>query len=174
MDYKKYGNYAVIAVVAVWIFCLSFAVSMKIARSNDAPTTLPPVIQTTAPQQTQQNQNTTLPTQSSGVTLNSGGNNIDVSPTAAAPTQSGVPAGNNNQQPQQTTNQAPANTLKVPGSKSEIKYLSYDEAYEQGFEDMRRRFPNTEKLNSLTGWKPQFRLDDIIRDVAEEIRSRQG
>ena len=120
MDYKKYGNYAVIAVVAVWVFCLSFAFSMKIARSNDAPTTLPPVIQTTAPQQTQQHQNTTLPTQSSGVTLNSGGNNIDVSPTAAAPTQSGVPAGNNNQQPQQTTNQAPTNTLKVPGSKSEI------------------------------------------------------
>ena len=64
--------------------------------------------------------------------------------------------------------------IAVTGSKSEIKYLSYDEAYEQGFEDMRRRFPNTEKLNSLTGWKPQFRLDDIIRDVAEEIRSRQG
>ena len=49
-----------------------------------------------------------------------------------------------------------------------------DEAYEQGFEDMRRRFPNTEKLNTLTGWKPQFCLDDIIRDVAEEIKSRQG
>ena len=64
--------------------------------------------------------------------------------------------------------------IAVTGSKSEIKFLSYDEAYEQGFEDMRRRFPNTEKLNSLTGWKPEFRLDDIIRDVAEEIKSRQG
>lgn len=64
--------------------------------------------------------------------------------------------------------------IAVTGSKSEIKYLSYDEAYEQGFEDMRRRFPNTEKLNTLTGWKPQFCLDDIIRDVAEEIKSRQG
>ena len=64
--------------------------------------------------------------------------------------------------------------IAVTGSKSEIKFLSYDEAYEQGFEDMRRRFPNTEKLNTLTGWKPQFCLDDIIRDVAEEIKSRQG
>ena len=64
--------------------------------------------------------------------------------------------------------------IAVTGSKSEIKFLSYDEAYEQGFEDMRRRFPNTEKLNTLTGWKPEFRLDDIIRDVAEEIKSRQG
>ena len=64
--------------------------------------------------------------------------------------------------------------IAVTGSRSEIKYISYDEAYEQGFEDMRRRCPNTEKLNALTGWKPEFVLDDIIRDVAEEIKSRQG
>ena len=62
--------------------------------------------------------------------------------------------------------------IAVTGSSSEIKYLSYDEAYAKGFEDMRRRFPNTEKINTLTGWKPEFCLDDIIRDVAEELRSR--
>lgn len=62
--------------------------------------------------------------------------------------------------------------IAVTGSSSEIKYLSYDEAYAKGFEDMRRRFPNTEKINALTGWKPEFCLDDIIRDVAEELRSR--
>lgn len=64
--------------------------------------------------------------------------------------------------------------IAVTGSASEIKYLSYDEAYEQGFEDMRRRCPNTAKLNALTGWTPQFCLDDIIRDVAEEMRSRKS
>ena len=62
--------------------------------------------------------------------------------------------------------------IAVTGSRSEIKYISYDEAYEQGFEDMRRRCPNTEKLNALTGWKPEFVLDDIIRDVADEMRRR--
>ncbi|MBR7104640.1 MAG: GDP-mannose 4,6-dehydratase [Lentisphaeria bacterium] len=62
--------------------------------------------------------------------------------------------------------------IAVTGSRSEIKYISYDEAYEQGFEDMRRRCPNTEKLNALTGWKTEFVLDDIIRDVADEMRRR--
>lgn len=60
--------------------------------------------------------------------------------------------------------------IAVTGSSSEIKFLSYDEAYEQGFEDMRRRYPNTEKLNKLTGWTPEFCLDDIIRDVAAELQ----
>ena len=64
--------------------------------------------------------------------------------------------------------------IAVTGSSSEIRYLSYDEAYAKGFEDMRRRFPNTEKINTLTGWKPEFCLDDIIRDVAEELRSKKG
>ena len=62
--------------------------------------------------------------------------------------------------------------IQVTGSQSQIQFLSYDDAYEQGFEDMRRRYPNTEKLRTLTGWKPEFVLDDIIRDVAEELRSR--
>lgn len=63
--------------------------------------------------------------------------------------------------------------IAVTGSASEIKFLSYDEAYEQGFEDMRRRYPNTEKLNKLTGWTPEFCLDDIIRDVAAELQRKK-
>ena len=63
--------------------------------------------------------------------------------------------------------------IAVTGSSSEIKFLSYDEAYEQGFEDMRRRYPNTEKLNKLTGWTPEFCLDDIIRDVAAELQRKK-
>lgn len=62
--------------------------------------------------------------------------------------------------------------IAVTGSSSKIEYLSYDEAYEQGFEDMRRRCPNTEKINSLTGWKPEFVLDDIIRDVAADLKAK--
>lgn len=118
MDYKKIGYYAALAVVAVWVFCISFAVSMKIAKSNDAPlTTLPPAIQTTAPTQ---NQNVNTPTQNGGVTLDSGGNNVVTPPTNAMPSQPDVPA-NNNQQPQQpTANQTPSDKLKVPGSKAEI------------------------------------------------------
>ncbi len=120
MEYKKIGHYAVLAVVAVWVFCISFAVSMKIANSNNTPTTPPPVIQT-APNG--QNQNVTTPTQNSGVTLDSGGNNIVTPPTNALPTQPNTPTNNNQptQQGQQpTANQTPSDTVKVPGSKAEI------------------------------------------------------
>jgi len=63
--------------------------------------------------------------------------------------------------------------IQVTGSQSKIRFLSYDEAYEQGFEDMRRRCPDTEKLHKLTGWKPEFSLDGIIRDVADDLRRRR-
>ncbi|MBQ9500831.1 MAG: GDP-mannose 4,6-dehydratase [Lentisphaeria bacterium] len=63
--------------------------------------------------------------------------------------------------------------VKLTGSRSPIKFLSYDEAYEQGFEDMRRRCPDTDKLHGLTGWRPESSLDDIIRDVADDLRRRR-
>ena len=62
--------------------------------------------------------------------------------------------------------------VHLTGSRSQIRFLSYDEAYEQGFEDMRRRCPDTEKLYKLTGWKPEFSLDGIIRDVADDLRRK--
>ena len=62
--------------------------------------------------------------------------------------------------------------IALTGSRSEIRFLSYDEAYEQGFEDMRRRCPDTAKLNALTGWTPRAVLDDIIRDVACDLRKK--
>jgi UDP-glucose 4-epimerase len=54
---------------------------------------------------------------------------------------------------------------KLAGSESPIKRLSYDEAYEQGFEDMMRRVPDTAKAKQLIGFAPTRKLDDIIRDV---------
>ncbi len=52
-------------------------------------------------------------------------------------------------------------------SKSEIQYISYDEAYEEGFEDMRRRVPNLTKIEKLIEYNPQYTLDDIIKDVMD-------
>jgi len=60
------------------------------------------------------------------------------------------------------------------GSSSPIVKVSYDEAYEEGFEDMPRRVPNTARINALLGWAPQRSLDQIIDDVAADIRSRQS
>lgn len=56
-------------------------------------------------------------------------------------------------------------------SSSGIETISYDRAYNPGFEDMRRRRPSTEKLRTLTGWQPEFSLENIIDDVADELRT---
>jgi UDP-glucose 4-epimerase len=56
------------------------------------------------------------------------------------------------------------------GSKSEIKYLTYDEAYGDGFEDMERRVPNLELINQLVGWKPKRDLSTMIRDISLEMK----
>lgn len=57
------------------------------------------------------------------------------------------------------------------GSESKIKYVPYEEAYEEGFEDMQRRVPDTTRARNLVGFDPTVGLDDIIRMVAEEQRA---
>ena len=52
------------------------------------------------------------------------------------------------------------------GSKSVLELVPYNEAYEPGFEDMRRRRPSVEKLVRFTGFKPQTPLHEIIRRTA--------
>ena len=52
-------------------------------------------------------------------------------------------------------------------SKSEIQYIPYNEAYEEGFEDMRRRVPDLTKVKNLIGYKHIHSLDDVIKDVIE-------
>jgi UDP-glucose 4-epimerase len=60
--------------------------------------------------------------------------------------------------------------IEETGSKSEIKYIPYSEAYGDGFEDMERRVPNIDLIKSLTGWQPKRDLTQIIKDVAEYLR----
>jgi UDP-glucose 4-epimerase len=56
------------------------------------------------------------------------------------------------------------------GSSSEITYVSYKEAYGEGFEDMERRVPNIDLINKLVGWKPTRDLSNIIQDITVEMR----
>lgn len=58
-------------------------------------------------------------------------------------------------------------------SSSPIDYLPYDRAYEPGFEDMFRRVPSIEKLQALTGFRPQTTLVEIIDRVAAYFRERR-
>lgn len=50
-------------------------------------------------------------------------------------------------------------------SQSEIVFVPYDEAYEEGFEDMPRRVPDTSKIRELVGFRPQVKLDGILQSV---------
>lgn len=60
--------------------------------------------------------------------------------------------------------------IRVLNSQSEIQFVPYEEAYESGFEDMRRRKPNTEQIYKLLDWTPQKNLENIILDTAKSIR----
>jgi len=56
---------------------------------------------------------------------------------------------------------------ELTNSDSEIVFVPYDEAYEEGFEDMPRRIPDTSKVNKLVGFKPEKRLDEILQAVID-------
>lgn len=62
--------------------------------------------------------------------------------------------------------------IALTGSTSEINYIPYDEAYEDGFEDMPRRVPGTAKVKNLTGWNTTKTLVDIVADVRSELDSK--
>ncbi len=53
---------------------------------------------------------------------------------------------------------------QLTGSRSELRYIPYADVYGEGFEDMLRRVPSLERVQSLIGWAPQRSLDDILRD----------
>ena len=59
----------------------------------------------------------------------------------------------------------------IAESESEIVRIPYEEAYGAGFEDMKRRVPDTTKIEATIGWRPTFRLDDILRDVIAHERA---
>ena len=59
------------------------------------------------------------------------------------------------------------------GSDSPIHFLPYDQAYAPGFEDMKRRVPDTTRLHALTGWQPRLNLNDILQRVADWQRNKR-
>ncbi|HQQ06912.1 MAG TPA: GDP-mannose 4,6-dehydratase [Candidatus Omnitrophota bacterium] len=64
--------------------------------------------------------------------------------------------------------------IKITRSKSKIKYIPYEKAYEEGFEDMQRRVPDTAKINKLIGFKPSFTLPEIIKDILKYLDADSG
>jgi nucleoside-diphosphate-sugar epimerase len=61
-------------------------------------------------------------------------------------------------------------TLNVKRSISEperdrIVLVPYEQAYQPGFEDMRRRVPDLSKISMYIGWTPKRSLEETLRDI---------
>ncbi len=50
-----------------------------------------------------------------------------------------------------------------------IQFQSYSQAYNEDFEDIRRRVPDLARIRQAIGYAPTLFLDDIIRDVWNEM-----
>ena len=61
--------------------------------------------------------------------------------------------------------------LAATGSSAEVTYIPYDVAYEEGFEDMQRRIPDTTKIRERIGWQPTRSLEEILADVVDVHRA---
>lgn len=65
--------------------------------------------------------------------------------------------------------------ITVTDSDSPIHHIPYNEAYQEGFEDMQRRVPDISKIKNLIGYKNTHSLDDILKKVvAHEKQSIDG
>jgi len=59
-------------------------------------------------------------------------------------------------------------------SESEICYVPYEQAYEEGFEDMQRRVPSIAKIETYTGWRPSIPLDVTVSQIARHFTERES
>lgn len=66
-----------------------------------------------------------------------------------------------------TIQQLAENVRDLSQSPSTIRYVPYNEAFGEGFEEMQRRVPSIEKIKRLIGWEPKLSLQDIISDVLQ-------
>lgn len=64
---------------------------------------------------------------------------------------------------------------EMTGSRSEIRFVPYEQAYEAGFEDMPRRLPDISKIQRLIGYRPTLDLPEMLeRIIADYRQEREG
>jgi len=69
-----------------------------------------------------------------------------------------------------TIRQLAEQVIALTGSSSKLDFIPYDKAYEEGFEDMARRVPDTSKAKRTVGFTPTLRLNDILQSVIRYYR----
>ncbi len=73
-----------------------------------------------------------------------------------------------------TINELAHRVKTLSGSASEIVHIPYDQAFGEGFEDMRRRVPDLNKIRRTIGYEPRVGIDEIIRRVVDYERRRRS
>ena len=72
-----------------------------------------------------------------------------------------------------TINQLAARIKKLTSSKSEIAHVTYNIAYVEGFEDMKRRVPDITLARKLIGFSPKYSLDEILKSVISYFKKKR-
>jgi len=72
-----------------------------------------------------------------------------------------------------TINALANKVISVTSSRSVIKHIPYERAYEKGFEDMRHRVPDISKLKSITGFSPEVGMMKMLGSIAEYIKREE-
>jgi len=60
----------------------------------------------------------------------------------------------------------------MTGGSSRIVTIPYDDAYEEGFEDLGRRVPDVSKLHAAIGFHPDTPIERIVQNVIDFARNR--
>lgn len=66
-----------------------------------------------------------------------------------------------------TINELAKKVKAITGSRSKIAHIPYEEAYEQGFEDMMHRQPDIGKIRRYIDFRPKADIEEIIKRTAE-------
>jgi UDP-glucose 4-epimerase len=61
--------------------------------------------------------------------------------------------------------------IETADSRSTTQLIRYEDAYEEGFEDMRRRVPDISKIGKAIGWHPERDLTQIIKELVALARN---
>jgi UDP-glucose 4-epimerase len=68
-----------------------------------------------------------------------------------------------------TIEELAARIKELTASDSPIEYVPYEKAYEEGFEDMRRRVPDLSKIRESIGYEPQVALPELLERVVADF-----
>ncbi|MBM3791744.1 MAG: hypothetical protein FJW35_15535 [Acidobacteria bacterium] len=69
-------------------------------------------------------------------------------------------------------NDLAARIRSMAGSTSELTHIPYENAYQEGFEDMERRVPDLQKIKRFIGYRNTQTLESMLAKVIEYERTR--